>query len=448
MKKSCIFAAFALLFLFVSGNAFSGLADWKLKSVADVDDNPLLIYFAWETLRPPHGDLDTVTLHRVVKKNKLLFNDKVIFMLPGTWNAGGWSQITDPEANIMLFLANNGYDVYTLDYRSVNIPDMAFEQFAQYGIDVTPTTDWTYGVFREDIKACVNLIKILSSVDKIFMSGFSRGGAHMFIYASKYQDDLLGLVVLDYYIKDLPPTGIPLDEATYNFMIQLFKAGQLVDPDSGEVIPWLLPPLFFLDDMNYNNLKLAGALPRSKFMVGSQLPTEFDLLADYVADLLHYIWLPIYGEGGFTNYKGGYIDRDILVQAVNQFSRYAPNIQTLEDIQMMAHDDVPYFDYDDNDIFLPAIAFLTEYFGCPQGICLIDVLPNLTKSDDVTINLVSGYGHLDILFGKDSLTDVKQPLLQWLDGHMAAPSVSSRPSIQEIERAFNAIVHHLLSQGK
>jgi hypothetical protein len=418
MKKTYVFTMCALLSLFfiVGTNAYAGISHWELKSVSDVKDNPRLVHFVWETLRPPEGVLDTIRLHRVVKKSKMFFNRKVIFMVPGTWNAGRWSEITDPDINPMLYLANNDYDVYTIDLRTGNIPDMSYDQFAEYGIDISSTADWTYGVFREDIKCCVDFIKFSSSVDKIFMSGFSRGVTHMTIYASKYQDDLKGLVALDGLIKDFS-YGTPLDEATYNQIVSLFKAGLLVDPNTSMVIPWLYMA-FFLDDVNYNNWKLAGALPYSKNMVGGALPADFDVISDYAADHAHHVWDLIgVGEGALTNYHGGYIDRNDLVDVLNEFCRYYPYIQTLEDTQLFAHDDVPYFDYDDNDIYLPMIAFLSK-LGCPDNICLIDVLPNITLSDDVTINLLQGYGHMDVLFGTYSLTDVKQPLLDWLNDHL------------------------------
>jgi pimeloyl-ACP methyl ester carboxylesterase len=443
MKKLAIVFVGVLLSFILATNAYAGISDWKLRIVGDVDNNESLVHFAWDKAVPPYGTFDKITLHRVVKKTKMFFNPRVIFMLPGTWNAGGWSGITDPNVNTMLFLANNNYDVYTIDYRSVNIPDMDYEQFSEYGIDISSTTDWTYGVFREDIKECVNFIKMLSSVDKVFMSGFSRGGYHMFFYARKYPDDLRGMVVLDISIKDLPPQGTPLDEATYNQVVNLFKAGLLVDPDTLQVLPWVYG-VFFLDTLNYNNWKLAGVLPFCKNMVGGPLPADFAVISDYVANNVYHVWDYFgLGEGALANYHGGYIDREILVKAINEFSRYYPHIQSLEDTQMEAYDDVPYFDYDDNDIYLPTIAFLTRYIGCPYDICLMDILPNITRSQDITINLLSGYGHMDIMFGKNSLTDVKQPLLAWLNAHMNGGSSQvlswQAPEHQFVDSLLNLI---------
>lgn len=356
--------------------------------MSQVENNSSLVHFEWEICRPPYGPYDTVTLHRVVSYSRVIpftrDNKKVIFMIPGTWNAGGWSKVTDPNANTMLYLANNGYDVYTMDFRSCNIPDMDYDQFSGNGIDIAPSTDWTYAVYREDIKTYVDKIKSESRAKKVFMSGFSRGGIHMYIYASKYQADIRGMIVFDYLVKDFPPMGDQMDEATYNQLVNLFKAGAL--------------------------------------------PANFTVLSDYVADSAHHVWdLFGFGEGALTNYYGGYIDRDVLVKALNEFSRYYPARQNLEDMLMQAYADVPYFDYDDNPINLPMVAYLTSYIGCMMNNCLNDALANMTTHDDVTINLLVGYGHMDILFGKNSLTDVKQPLLEWLNARAQTVSDSAVP---------------------
>lgn len=429
MKKASVFSILTICFIvvFFMGNSFANPVnengqDWKIKSESKIDDNPSLVHFTWEMLRPPYGDLEKIRLHRVVQNNKQhpipgQHKDKVIFILPGTWNAGGWSKITDPNVNTMLFLALNEYDVYTMDYRTVNIPDMDYDQFDQQGKDITPTTDWNFGVFREDIKACVEKIKKESRAKRIFLGGFSRGGILMYIYASKYQDDLKGLISFDGGIKDAPPMGVPMDEATYNAIVELFKSGQLIDPHTNELMPWLFD-LSQIEQAPYDTFKLAGVLPYARQMAGGPLPEGFETVSDYVADYLYHLMDFVgLGEGLFANYYGGYIQRDVLVTTLDEFCRYSPHIQTLEESQMAAYDDVPYLDYDDNDIYLPTIAFLSNLF-CPYGYCLIDPSPNMSKSSDVTINYLQGFGHMDVMFGTYSLEHVKTPLLEWLNNHV------------------------------
>ncbi|MBN2532036.1 MAG: hypothetical protein JXB88_04045 [Spirochaetales bacterium] len=411
MKTKKIFLCLgAMLLIAFTVSAQGDLQDfmkWKFKELTVVADNPQLIHTQWQF--NSDNNLDKIVLHRVVKKEPWKRNSrKVILMLPGTYQAAGWSDITDSNSNTMIYLANNGYDVFTIDCRVANIPDMDYEQLLAGGVDLLSTTDWTYGVFREDVKECVNLIKILSHTSKIFMSGFSRGATLMFIYANKYQNDLKGLVSLDGAIKDYPPYGDPMDELTYMQVIAFFKAGMLPNPETGDPVPWV----YDIGTPNYESWKLAKLLPNSKNMVGAPLPANYEDISDLVVTEAYYLW----GPGMLTNYFGGYIAKDILVKIVNDFTRYYPSIQTIEDMQLAAYDDVPYFDYDDNVVDLPAIAFLTQ-INCPDGVPPGDLIPNLTVNSDVTINYLDGYGHVDVMFGANSLQDVKVPLLNWLNAH-------------------------------
>jgi len=115
-----------------------------------------------------------------------------MFHLPGTWDTA-WKGIGSPDYENHIFFAENGYDVYSMDYRLSYLPVLPLDAFDDSG-----TAQWTYGVFREDIKACVEKAKDISRTRKLFMSGFSRGGTQMWIYASKYwKQDLKGLIGFD-----------------------------------------------------------------------------------------------------------------------------------------------------------------------------------------------------------------------------------------------------------
>lgn len=409
MKKWVALSVLLIVVLTVNSWAFadqSSASGWKLKGISAVENNPKLLHMVWEVARPPYGIYDKIKLHRVVSLEKDSSDKKVILMLPGTWGAGGWSEVTDSNVNSMLYLAASGYDVYMMGFRTANIPNMDYDQLVKAHPDAVATIDWNYAAYREDVKACVEKIKNVSKTSKMFMSGFSRGVSLMLIYANKYQDDLTGMVVFDGLIQKTPPMGPQLDEATYKMLIDWYKAGQLPNPFSGEPLPWVVD----VEAPNYDSWKLAGALPNSKKMVGAALPSNFTSVSDLVADEAYQLW----GPSVLTNYYGGYIDRDVLIRIVNEFDRFHPCIQTLEDIQMMAWDNVPFFNYDDNEVDLPAIAFMS-LVTCPGGV--VPSLPNKTKNPDVTIKFMSGYGHMDILFGKNSLTDVKKPLLDWLNSH-------------------------------
>lgn len=402
-------------------------ADWVYKGVTveELPDGVNVNHYVWETERPPYGPFDKIALHRFVYEphNKLGIpylpardKRKVLFIIPGTWNNG------DPKGNDPNFVENyyfaaNGYDTYSMDFRTSQIPNLAYNQFEAYGIDVSPTGDWTYGVFREDIKTCIEKAKRISRAkkEKLFLAGRSRGGTQMFIYASKYSEDLKGLISLDGGGKILPPSGTQMTQEEYELFVANFKAtGILLSEVSG-----------------YEQAQFAGAVPSAVTAVGYDLAANAPLFfgpppdgstIETVSDLVAYGAYFAWGAGKVTNYytpyPGGsgetYMYLDVLMNIEAGFTRYWPAIQNIEGMQLDAYsgEDCPFLDYD-NLSDLPMIAFLSELF-CPGGTCLY--LPgNKTLSDDVTFVYLPGYGHLDVYCGTHSLEDVKEPMLEWMN---------------------------------
>ncbi len=392
---------------------------WNWKSSIRIENYPDLKRTTWEIERPPYGPFDKIALVRIVKdkdskktwkmghRNK----KKVIFIIPGTWSKAS-VRSRDERISLELYLANNGYDVYGMDFRTSYVPNYAYDQFETYGIDISSTADWTYGVFREDIKTCIEAVKKISGAKKVFLAGRSRGGTQMFIYASKYPGDIKGLISLDGGGKILPSSGVQMTEEQYQLFVANFKlSGTLLGEVDG-----------------YENLQFAGIVPYSESAVGFEslqdafafskakygggdLPSGFylDVYSDVIAYGAHWAW----GEGKVTNYYGGFMDRDVLIQTQAGLTRYWPQIQNIEGSQMNAYEDCPFLDYDDNLTDVPLVAFLSELF-CPGGLCLY--LPNnMTLSDDATFKYLPGYGHLDVYVGKYSYEDVKQPLLEWMN---------------------------------
>lgn len=405
--------------------------DWQYKGVV-VETLPEGVnHYKWELERPPYGPFDKIALHRFVyePQNQLALPDrpakdkrKVLFIIPGTWDSGS-PKGTDPRFSENHFFAASGYDTYSIDFRTSYVANLAYDQFGSQGYAdaLHDTSDWTYAVFREDIKACVDKAKQLSRARNLFMAGRSRGGTQLFIYASKYwRQDLKGLISLDGGGKIMPPSGTQLTEAQYDAAVAAFRAGGTLLSEVG----------------SFELGRFAGAVPFATTAVGGPLP-ETDTLdppipadappdksqINTVSDLVAYGSFYTWGAGRVTNYytpyPGGsgetFMDLDALIDIESNFTRYWPAIQDLEGNQLNAYsgEDCPFLEYDDHLANLPMIAFLSELF-CPGGACLS--LPgNKTLSDDVTINYLPGYGHLDVYAGTHSLEEVKQPMLEWMN---------------------------------
>jgi pimeloyl-ACP methyl ester carboxylesterase len=459
MKKIVYFSLAAIFFcsIMVAANSFAfhheGM-DWVYQGSSVSEFDPHLKHFVWETARTPNGPFDTIALHRYVRQNLEWIGDpygpakdhrKVLFIIPGTWDRGS-AKGSDPNVSETWFFAANGYDVYSMDFRTSYIPNLAFTQFQQFGLGdaLKATADWNYALFREDIKACVDLAKDISRSHKLFMAGRSRGGWQMWMYAAKYwKEDLKGLISLDgggpYVLVDTN-TGKQMTQAYFNYIVGLFKNG-------------VLPGYPFLTEVGgYEQAQFAGAVPFAKTMVGGPLPTtpvppippfappdkqNINFVSDLVAHDLYYAWGPGIVTNYYKPYPGGagetYMDREVAVVIAANFTRYWPNMQNLETGALNNYANNPYLDYDDTQqVDLPILHFASA-FGCYSGIVHDCYNPSSpvepgqsvaarTASTDVTSIILIGtgkdYGHLDIFSGTHALQDVDQPMLEWMNNRL------------------------------
>lgn len=441
--KAALSSAFGCLVLFAaSQSALSAehatkLDGWTYRGVSIADADPALKHYVWEAARPPFGPFDRIALHRFVQEpnNAAAIpgrpapdSRKVLFIIPGTWDRGA-PKASDPKVSENWFFAAHGYDVYSIEFRTAYVANLAASQFAGAGYAgaLQATGDWTYGVFREDIRECVSLAKEIARTDKLFLAGRSRGGTQMYIYAAKYaQEDLKGLISLDgggaYVTFD---RSRQMSEAAFNATLTAFKANG----------PYLT------EVSSFEQGRLAGAVPFSTNDVGKPLPTIADLpldkpipayapaekavlatVSDYAAYGSFYAW----GAGKVTNYytpyPGGsgetYMNREVLVGILSNFTRYWPRVQDVEGLGMANYGTThPYLDYvDTGNVTVPLLVFGSE-FGCPNGVCRTPLANQVTRvaSKDITTVFLAGYGHLDVYAGTHSIEQVKQPMLDWMN---------------------------------
>lgn len=382
---------------------------WQWQSTSAVAGSPGVKHIVWETARTPFGPYDKIALHRFVYDGKNIKKrprrGKVIFHLPGTWDTA-WKNISAPEFENHIFFADNGYDVYSIDYRTSYLPNLPLGAF-----DASSTAQWTYDLFREDIKACIEKAKKLSGTEKLFLSGFSRGGRQVWIYADKYwQSDLKGLIGLD----GGPPFAASAPartQAEYDAAVEEFLAG-------GE--PLLTSGTTYA---GYNRMQHAAIMPEAQMTVGSATLEECLTTSTYyngappdgstvetAGDLLAYFYYYAWGRSRLTNYYDGMIDQRTLLLAQAGTTLYWPAIQNVES------DTDP--GYGDNvaKIDLPVI-FFGGILGCGENgvYCTNPDMIFKCAGDDVTVIHLPGFGHMDVMWGTHSLEQVKQPLLEWMN---------------------------------
>lgn len=425
---------------------------WEYKGVNSVEEFANIKHYKWELAVPPYGPMDKIALHRMVDepRNDKMMPDrpapdqrKVIFIIPGTWSVG-YSPSSNPDQSIALFLAVNGYDVYGMDFRTSYIPNRAYHQFEPLGIDIGSTGDWTYGLFREDIKACVEKTKEISRARKIFLGGISRGVTQMWIYASKYLNDVKGLIGMDGGgIKSAPVPGVTrilaemtpeeIEAATqaYNSAMQEFQAtGLLLSEINGYAqgvfganMPYAEVPVGF------GSFDEAVAAYKATFPYPLPDPPA-PVTNSMELSAYNYFWS--WGRGivsnVYTPYPGGngetYMDPEAMNAARANNTRYWPNVQNQETSAafggggMALYDDCPFLDYDDNwrEIDVPVLSLngeLTCRGGCANT--SVEYTLNNLATNDVTNIYLPGYGHLDVYYGTHSREDMKEPMLEWLD---------------------------------
>ncbi len=461
MKKTatCILMMFCLVWMSGASAAWAKHGPghpqkpnhWEYKGVNSVEAFADIKHYKWELAVPPYGPMDKIALHRMVAEPH---NDKmapeqpapdkrkVIFIIPGTWSVG-YSPSSNPDESIALFLALNGYDVYGMDFRTSYVPNRAYHQFEPLGIDIAPTGEWTYGLFREDIKACVEKTKQISRARKIFLGGISRGVTQMWIYASKYLDDVKGLIGMDgggiksaptattKILADMTPEEIEAATQAYESALETFQAtGVLLTEISGyeqgqfgAMVPYSEKPVGF-DTFDAAVAAYKATFPYPLPDPPAPVTSAIELSA------YNYFWS--WGQGivsnVYTPYPGGngetYMNPETMNAARANNTRYWPNVQNMETSAtfggggMSAYDDCPFLDYDDHwqEIDVPVLSLngeLTCRGGCANT--SIEYTLNNLATDDTTLIHLPGYGHLDVYYGTHSREDMKEPLLEWLN---------------------------------
>jgi len=333
----------------------------------------------WETSRPPGGAYDHIRVHRYRTAGPA---KAALLYLPGT-NMNGQVALRDEDHNLWIFLARRGVEVYALDYRTAfplsnGVADLGF------------MAEWTVDAFTEDIRAAAALARKESGRAKLFVSGFSRGAFFAYAYAGVEPDGVAGLVILDGPFKN--HAAAAFDRGAEMAKVKASGWGSDVSGPMG----W------------ENREKLLGAAADNT--AGAALDPKFSTVGDQVSDLLYNAW----GPGGLTNTR-----KQTKVQNVSRllvgYDRWYPAIQNVEGRAIASVVDDPSTKIDDNfgKWAVPVLFFGSTGMGADF---LLNGIYSAAKSGskDVTLNVLEGYGHLDIVVGEKARADVFEPTLAWI----------------------------------
>jgi len=379
-----------LTLLALSDQARAASPQWTASKGAAIAGAPDIEHSVWSTSRPPAGPLDRIEVHRYRTKAAPL---ATLLYLPGT-NMNGEAATTDEDHNLWVFLARRGVEVFALDYRtraSSSITDPK---------TLAAMKAWTTEVFVDDIMAAAALARGESGRAQLYVAGFSRGVFLAYAYACREPAAVAGLVALDGQFKSHAPKGQYQPDADLR---KLEESGAWATDVSGR-LGW----------EGRQKLMLATA----ENPLAPAADPKFKTLGEQLANLLQFAW----GPGALANPLGGQSRPEVLGRLLAGYDRYYPAVQDPEGKRMGDRDDDPSTPLDDlwGEMKTPIL-----YFGNARmpGDWLLNGIYSAQKSGspDVTLNVLKGYGHLDVLVGGHARREVFEPTLAWIKSRAARP---------------------------
>ena len=144
---------------------------------------------------------------------------------------------------------------------------------------------------------------------------------------------------------------------------------------------------------------------------GPAINNRYDTIGDELANTLH----RAFGAGALANTKDRLSSIRILAQQMIDYDWYFPTIQHIEARSIALQDDDPSTELDDHfgSMDLPII-----YFGASKMAAEYTLggfySAIRSGSRDITLNLLEGYGHADVLVSNSAGEDVYQVIETWI----------------------------------
>lgn len=384
-------AAGLLLLGSVAAPAQEAPAGWTQAAAAKITEAADVDHTAWTSDRAPGGPFDRIEVHRYRVKSAPA--NAVLLYLPGT-NMNGEVAVADEDHNFWIFLARRGVEVFALDYRT---------RFASSSTDAAALASmkgWSSEVFVDDIKAASALARAVSGKSRLFVAGFSRGVFLAYAYTCVEPTAVQGLIALDGLFKAHAPRN---EYAPAADLAKLDASGGWATDVSGR-LGW------------EGRQKLMNAVAANP--EGPATDPKFKTLGEQLANLLQFAW----GPGALANPLGGQSKPAVLAKLLAGYDRYYPAVQDLDGKRSADRDDDPATAIDDawGEMKTPIL-----YFGNPKmsGDWLLNGVYSAQKSGspDVTLRVLNGYGHLDVLVGEQARREVFEPALAWIRDRAGRP---------------------------
>lgn len=373
------------------------------------------------TVRVGSGPYDQIGVHRVVKEiapNVPVHASRALFLAPGDiWNfRAGFEGRAHP---LPVFLAENGIDVWGIDYRWTFVPASVtdFSFMKSWGLEQDARD---LGIAIAAARATRALTG--SGAGKVFLLGWSRGGQIGYAYLNgetqvpQLLRQVKGFIPVDIYLKtdvpDLQSRACQRAQATEAAIAQgnyAATSGTLIEAIGGAAIA----------DPNGPSAVVPGFTNRQAgLFVGEE---TFALLGGLEP-------VPVYHFTGGTFDAQGAPSGLLYSNAADLFhfetvaSPFQPNRELADaDLSTCGQVDVPFDDH------LGQITVPVLYVGAGGGFGEYGFYTlTLLGSTDVTRRVVhkvpadqrlADYGHADLFLANDAQTLVWQPILDWVRTH-------------------------------
>ena len=332
-----------------------------LQATREVRGSPLC-EDVWTCGRPPGGRFDRVGLHRIAPCTPV--EGPIILYLPGM-HQNGELAISNPRQDFRLYLAAAGLRTWGIDYRTHAVPPDA------QPADLAVLGSWTGDVFLDDVLWATGFVR---GTDKgpLYIAGFSHGGALTYRLAARPDRRLAGIIVLDGAASTARPSG----------------GGDVAIDVGGRRLPYA---------ERQRLLDTVIADPARP----SPLP-GYPSAGAALADIL-YSSESFGGHGGLANTRDHVSDLSVLATLLRGYDRWWPRAA----LDASPPEGVPQP--------LPVVAFASTQLGA-AWVERVKSSAHAFGGSAALVHELPGYGHLDVLVGREAARDVFEPTLSWLRG--------------------------------
>jgi len=365
---------FAVLLLFVA--TIASAADFQAVGTArELKGAPGIYEWTYQAT-VGKSPFDKIGLHRVAKgPTPPAHPEAVVLYLPGT-NMNGEVAIEDPRYSFQVYLAEQGVDVWSMDYSTHFIPPQTPET------DLSELAGWTNDLFESDIDAAAKFVSEKSGHSRIFVAGFSRGVEFAYLFAAKhYPERVAGIIALDGFIP------------THSVRMGFAPSGEVAEDIGGKHLTY--DKRYKLMQMVIENPEQPAPIPKYKTARENREHGRYDAAP---------------GSGAFANMPAGHSDAVVLAKLLIAYDRYWPAVQDGE------NPFTPQLIASLKESKIPVIAFASTNFGAGWA-GQVEAASRSTGAPDPSFTKFDGWGHLDVLAGTKSETLVYAPTAAWIKQH-------------------------------